>query len=908
MTPLTRAIEWWVSHVQRFKYATILVCFASAAVALFYAATNLGFKSSRTDLIHPAEEHAQNWQRYADEFGGESDIILVVGGREEAAMISAMETIAREVTSHPKHFDKLCYRLQVDKLRAKGLYQAPLADLKAIKTRLTGIEPILIGGFDQLSLQLMAQSTLTRLSLRDESVPLDPGSKTSLLQTATLLESLHTYLSPGTVYQSPWADPMIEGANERVRKIPQYFFSPDGRFAFLRVIPTEQKGNFVRSQEPVRILREILARVRPLYSELEFGLTGLPVLETDEMEAAQRGSEYSAFLSAIGVLIIFVVGFRALRHPLYAMASLGVAACWTLGWATLTVGHLNIISVSFIVTLIGLGIDYGIVWISQFEAGRALGLDSNEANIETSRTIGAGTLVSAITTAASFFTTMMTGFIGLRELGWIAGGGILFCLLAMFTLLPALLEWGAAPIAKKQIITKSERPTLGLIARWPGFFITVSCLCAVAAGVGITRLGFDYNLLHLQSRGLASVAWEHRLIEQTGTSGWYALSMANSAEEARRFTAEFAQLPSVGRVVEIASLIPADQPDKMPIIQAIHDLVAAAPKAGELVATRPDPTGLAQVLGRLAQIVPAGSGSDQIVLQRLVSAARQADKVLRILPPAEQFRRLTQYEQLWVEDLARQLNRLREVSDPEPVTVHDLPDSLVSRFYSPTGKWAIQIFAKGSVWDMEPLEAFQKDLATIDPQITGKPIATLSSLRQMTDGFQLSAALALVIILLAVWIDFRNWAHTLLAMLPLVVGISMMFGLLGWMNVDLNPANMIALPLILGIGVDYGVHVIHDYQSSEGRYVLRWRLGKGLLLNAMTTMLSFASLALAPHWGMVSMGIALATGVMTSTLAAMVLLPSLLAIISKNRTPAVILPEEKTTLELASTVYFKHAA
>lgn len=904
---LTRMLGGWVSLVQRFKLLTILACLISAAFSLGYAMMNLGFKTARTDLVHPAEESAQNWKRYADEFGGESDIILVVGGHEEAAMISALETIAHEIASHPKHFEKLCFRLQVDKLRAKGLYQAPLADLKAIKSRLSGLEPLLISGFDQLNLELMTGATLQRLTDRDETIPLDPSSKTALIQTATLLESLRTYLSPGTVYQSPWADPMIEGTNQRIRKIPQYFFSEDGRFAFLRVMPVVKEGAFVRNQEPIRILRDILSRIRPLYADLEFGLTGLPVLETDEMEAAQRGSEYSTILSAAGVLFIFVVGFRALRHPLYAMLSLAVAACWTLGFVTVSIGHLNILSVSFIVTLIGLGIDYGIVWISQFETFRTLGMDVNDANTQTSRVIGAGAMVGAITTAAAFFTTMITGFVGLRELGWIAGVGILFCLVSMFTLLPALLSWGAAPLPKRRRVDKSDRATLSLVSRWPRFFVGLVTLIAVAASLGIYRLHFDYNLLHLQPNGLASVQWEHRLMAQTGTSGWYALSMANSAEEARRLAEEFRQLSSVGRVVEIASFIPADQPEKMPIIQEIHDLVEAAPASGDLTATRSKPAGLIRVLGQMAQLVPAGSGSDQIVLQRIVNAARQAEKALKILPPAEQLKRLTQYEQLWIEDLTRSLNRLRDVSDPTPVNVRDLPDSLVSRFYSSTGKWAVQIFAKGSVWDMDPLVEFQKELSTIDPQVTGKPIATLHSLRQMTDGFRISGILALVIIFGAVWLDFRNIGQTFLAMLPLVVGIGMMFGLLGWFGVDLNPANMIALPLILGIGIDYGVHVIHDYRDSAGPYVLRWRLGKALILNALTTILSFASLALAPHWGMVSMGIALGIGVSTATLSAMILLPAILAMISRNKERADF-STEMPTLELASTVYFKHAA
>lgn len=896
----------WIGFVQRYPVGTVLLCLSLAAWSAYYSLTRLEIKTARTDLIDPNDPNVQNWKRYNREFGAESDIVVVVGGREPGMMVAAVETIASEIQAFPNHFEKLCYRLDVARLKSKGLYQLPVRELEAIRDGLSGLRPALVGSWDWLTVEGMARRTLVHVENLPASGAMDEPTRASVLATARLLESLAGQLDAGRIYRSPWQSPLPPSAEESIKRIPEHFFSPDQRFAFLRVAPKESDDpTFLRNHQSVRILRDLLTRMRTVYPDLEFGLTGLPVLETDEMQAAKLGSQRSILVSSVCILLIFVTAFRAWRHPLLAMGSLAVAGCWTMGFVTATVGHLNILSASFIVTLVGLGIDYGILWITGFEQAFASGKSAARANFEVARTTGSGTLIGAATTALAFLTSLFSGFLGLVELGWIAAWGVVFCLAASMTLLPALLVMAGSTKVSTPPRYPADRALAGPVARWPHAVAVVLVLGAGVLIAGLPRLSFDYNLLNLQARGLPSVAWEHRIIQETGTSGWYALSMANSAEEARRLAEEFQTLPSVGRVVEIASLIPRDQPAKLPLIQSIHDALVGLPEPGNLPVLK-SPSG-PDVLAAIDALVKAGSQASlraNILVARLVRAAHAVRAQLASLPIAEQANRLAKYQSLWIEDLVLQLARLRAVSHPEPVSVRDLPESLVERFYSQTGKWAIQVFAKGSVWDMGPLQRFRDELSAIDPQVTGKPISTLHSLQRMTDGFRTSGIIALLAVFVVLWMDLRRLRYALAAMTPLLIGGTAMFGALGWLGIGLNPANLIALPLILGIGVDYGVHVLHDYRNSSGRYVLGRGLGKALLLNAMTTMASFASLALAPHWGMVTIGIALSIGVACCTLLAVLFLPAMLAIASRNRPVLAEIP----VADLPSTVYYREAA
>ncbi|MFO0945498.1 MAG: MMPL family transporter [Planctomycetota bacterium] len=894
----------WIAFVQSHARATVVTGVVLAVVSLVYTAAKLGFKTDRTDLVSASAEFKRNLDAVTEEFGSDADIIVAVEGSDRTQMISAIETLARDISSYPGHFEKLCYRLKVDKLRAKGLYQLSLDDLKKIEDRIESMGPLLAGTWHWMTVENVLRTARFRLSNLNPQRPIDDKGRQVLESTTKLVESLESYLAQGSVYRSPWQTIFAENSGTSIEKIPDYFFSEDGRIAFLRVIPKTDPTTFTSNGQSIDIIREILHRVEPAYPKLTFGLTGLPILEHDEMLAAQSASTRSLLLSIFGVCLMFMVGFRAFRHPLFAVGSLVMSGCWTMGWVTLTIGHLNILSVSFLVTLVGLGIDYGILWLTRYETNLALGKQDREAGEETARNAGPPILVGALTTALAFYATMLTDFLGLKELGWIAGSGTVLCTIAAMSILPAMLTlWGRRPEVTRIKLT-DHLPMFPWLAPHASWVVAGALLLIAWTGWHAKSLWFDYNLLNLQSHGLPAVDWEMRLIEKTGTSAWYALSIADSPDEARRRKKEFEKLSTTGRVIEVASMIPEHQAEKRPIIELIGQSLTRLPtKDRQPNLPAPQLAAIRDLLLELSRNGFRVHAADRQVVDQLAASASSMARVLEGVDPAEAARKLAVYERHWLSDLIAQLWELKSVSNPEPVTLADLPTELVERYHGKSGKWLVQIFAKASVWDVEPLTQFRAEIASVDPNATGKPISTLHSLEQMIDGYKRSTWMAAIIILLAVWLDFRSLCDTLLSCIPLLIGVVMMFGIMGWLDIPLNPANLIALPLILGVGIDCGVHVVHAYREQSGPFELRRQLFRGLSLTGGTTIASFASLMIAQHRGMISIGQVLTIGIASCSVSAIFVLPAVLRLLPE-RNPATTLSDATASLrlELPSTV------
>src|SRR5262249_31102926 len=197
-------------------------------------------------------------------------------------------------------------------------------------------------------------------------------------------------------------------------------------------------GSFTAAQQSVAKMRQVVADTRSEFPGLEFGLTGLPVLENDEMTAAERDTRVASLLAIAGVTLLFFAVYRSLYYPLLTVVTLLVGTCWAMGWTTLTVGHLNILSATFAVMLIGMG-DYGVLWVMRYEAARRAGADVRTALLHTTTHVAVGNLTAASTLALAFFAAMLADFQAVAELGWIAGSGVLLCALACFTVLPSLL-------------------------------------------------------------------------------------------------------------------------------------------------------------------------------------------------------------------------------------------------------------------------------------------------------------------------------------------------------------------------------------------------------------------------------------------------------------------------------------
>jgi predicted RND superfamily exporter protein len=213
-----------------------------------------------------------------------------------------------------------------------------------------------------------------------------------------------------------------------------------------------------------------------------------------------------------------------------------------------------------------------------------------------------------------------------------------------------------------------------------------------------------------------------------------------------------------------------------------------------------------------------------------------------------------------------------------PISVADLPPDFRERYIGRSGKWLLRVFAKDCLWDFEPLEHFTRQIATVDPEATGKPFSTVEGLRAMKDGFQRAGLYALLVIVAVLFADFRSLRNTLIAVAPLTMGVILSLGIMGLFGVPLNPANMIAFPLILGVGVDNGVHVLHDYllRRREGQSTISYAIGRGVLVKALTTMIGFGMLMISSERGLAGLGFILTLGVGCCMLGALVFLPAVL--------------------------------
>ncbi len=301
------------------------------------------------------------------------------------------------------------------------------------------------------------------------------------------------------------------------------------------------------------------------------------------------------------------------------------------------------------------------------------------ANEQTARTMSPGILGGAITTALAFAMAMTTGFVGLVEMGWIAAGGVIFSLLATLTFLPALLSLTAhQPLASRKP-GKQTSPSVAIdvFNHWRTTIVVGIGVLFLGALVLLPRLQIDYNLLHLQQASLPSVQWEHRLLKSMGSSGWYAVSLAKSADDAVARKLAFEKLPTVGRVIELGSILPQQQTEKQPIIQSIGSMLTRLPKPSELpVLGTPDPTRLTTLMQQLAQLKPIADASSEIALGRLRDVADRVNQALKVTLPGERVGKSAVYQQRLLHELISQLNQLKQSADPTPVTKDDLPSNL----------------------------------------------------------------------------------------------------------------------------------------------------------------------------------------------------------------------------------------
>jgi hopanoid biosynthesis associated RND transporter like protein HpnN len=895
------AYKPFVNMALRFPLAVIGVALLGVVLSLLFSARHLEFYTSHLDLVSSGNRYKQLDQTFSREFDDVPERVIVVIQSQDRGRAKAFATaLAKRWESDP-NIDKVLYRIPLESLQDKALLFLNAEELAGLQETLEQHQEIFrefaaLPTLENLFALVNRETTRAMVSqvftgfLEDEKaegVPLD------LRFLLAMLRQLNRHLDPQQPYQSPWQEFFTSGADAASHD--GFLWSDDKQLLFVLANPKTDAGDFNRFRNAVAQIRQDVRELQGTYPDVEVGITGKAVLESDEMSAAQRDMTIATVISLIGVAVLFIAFFRGVVRPALSIITLIIGLGWSLGFTTLTIGHLNIFTIVFAPMLIGLGIDYGIHFTTRYEAERATGRNVRQALEHTFVGTGGGIVIATLTTAMAFYALVLGDFLGLRELGFMTGSGLMLILLATFTCLPALLvldeRWRTVSAPSSRVRRAEESGGyVERLYRFPWVGLAASACFVILSLLALGKVGTDFNLLRLQSERNESVIWAQRIFDSTRRSVLTGELMAQSLEEVERKVAALSRLPSVEKVDSILSVIPEDQQRKLALIDGLRPLV------GEVTIQHPDAesvdiAALRSTLQRLNAKIEEGQGSTQsseeeALRQDLREAQRLITRFLyatRQLPPAETQQALVTLQRELRGDLADKLAILQRSLRAEPVTIQELPRELQARYVGKTGKFRLFVFPAENVWEPQPLARFVKDLQAVDADAFGAPVTNFEYIETIKQGYEEAGVYAMSGIVFLTLLMFRGALPTVLALVPLLVGSVWTLGLMALFGVQFNMANLLFLPLIIGIGIDNGVHIVHHFRATEKyegeRVPLARSTAKAITLAALTTIVGFGSLMISSHHGIYSLGLLVSLGVGSVLIASLTTLPSLLAIL-----------------------------
>jgi hopanoid biosynthesis associated RND transporter like protein HpnN len=642
-------------------------------------------------------------------------------------------------------------------------------------------------------------------------------------------------------------------------------------------------------------LRQLVSETKTEVPGLNVGFTGEPVLELDEMAQSQKDTTVAAIVSLVLCALIFIYGYQETGRPVKATVCLLVGLGYTLAFATLVIGHLNILTITFMPILIGLAIDYGVHLISRYEEELRRGRNKEAALTKAMVFTGQGIFTGGFTTAGGFLAMGLTNFKGIQEMGIICGGGLLICMVPMMTMLPVLLMRGRQNVEDREpgdALAEKRARIENLWLRRPSWTAGLTlALCALAA-TQLHKVYFDYDLLNMQSKGLPAVEFEKELIDSTPKGVLFGAVVATNLQQAAALEQQLTNLPAVASVDSITSFLSEDQTRKLTLVNDIKQELCTVRFAA------PDlkPVNLQELSGTLYSLrgyLGAALDDVQKDAPELVSqfnSLRDAIEALRwemLRGDTNQVEansvKLAEFQRSLFDDVRDTFQALSTQDSRGPLSVADLPPALHDRFVGVTGKYLLMVYPKEDIWKRENQKVFIDQVGKLYPNVTGTPVQLYHYTALLKDSYQQAAWYSLGAIALLVFLHFRSVACVVLALVPVAIGSLWLGGLMGWLGVPLNPANIMTLPLVIGIGVTNGIHILNRFAEEQTPSILARSTGKAVLVSGLTAMAGFGSLILAQHQGIHSLGCVMTTGLATCMIAGLTFLPALLNLLMRPR-------------------------
>jgi len=868
-------IAAFVTWVTRWPVVTVLAMLVLTGASLSYAARHLGINTDTANMISPELPWRMDFNEYRASFPvRDQNIVAVVDSEDGELSMSFARDLAHALHAEPALFPSVFLQGDGDFFERNGLLYLPLADLQSLADRLIEAQPLLGRLAQDVSGAGVVNTLATAIERSDE---LSEANADDLDRILAELESTLSAADGGMRRPIVWGRLIGIDPQTSPRRL-------------LLIRPTLDFTRARPARDAIERIRELGGEINRTYGgAVSLRLTGTLAMEHEELTSITR-SAAAAGLAALGtVIIVLLWALRSLRLLAIAIVTLLSGLALTAAFAAAVAcadceprlhGHLNLLSVAFAVLYVGLGVDFILHLCLRVKELRRARHELVPALIETARGVGTSLLICAITTAVGFFAFIPTDFDGISELGLISGSGMLISLAVSLTLVPALIRlfWSG-----DELVGTAVRPRAG---RWRVQALPPGATCAVAGVVMlgsmllVPRLNFDGNPIHLRDPSAESIVALNELASDSDAPVFDLAVLVPDAAAAQQIASSLAGIDTVARVITAASLVPADQDEKLVELEYV-DLVLGSTLL-DFEPRTPDASRLRPALERLAGVLDA-QPRETAISQATLAAAHTWLASSDPAAPDESSLSVGNLDADILGNLVDQMRRLSRALEAEPFTLADLPPELEQRWINDAGQQLVEVVPREDINDNEAARRFVADVRAVAPHATGLPVVYQEASATVTKAFVDALAYAFIVVTLLLLLFLRSLADTLLVLVPIAFAAIVTSGVSVAIGLPLNFANIIALPLLVGVGVDSGIHMVHRMRTEPPKDgdPLHTSTSRAVFASALTTIASFGNLAFASHLGMASMGQLLTLGMVTSLVAVLVLLPALMRLLGR---------------------------
>ncbi len=853
---LTKLIVGIVRASCRFAWLVILAGIVLTGLAVEYTRQNFAITTDSSQLISAALPWRQRELEFDKAFPQRADLIIAVvdGLTPETADLAAAR-LAAELTSHPELF-KFVRRPDGGPFFEKnGLLFLEREEVARTTEMLIRAQPFLGS--------LAADPTLRGLAGTMSIIPMaaaqGQGQLDDFRQPMALISGAIEDVLAGRPSRLAWSE-LMTGQAPEPRELRKFIYlKPVLDFTAL------EPG--AKAAEAIRAAAKKLG-LTPA-NGLKVRLTGPVPMADEEFGTIAEGMEVNTALSVLAVLIIVWLALRSGRIIFAVMLALIVGLALTAAAGLMMVGALNLISVAFAVLFVGIGVDFGIQFSVRYRAERHLHPDLREALRSAAAEAGKPLALAAAATAAGFFAFLPTDYRGVSELGLIAGVGMMIAFLTSITLLPALLAVLRPPGETAEVGYAWLGPVDRFLARHRYFILAVTGLAVIGALPLLREVKFDFNPLNLRSSKVESVATFLDLLRDPSTNSNSIDVLAPSVRDAAALAEKIRGVSEVASVTTLESFVPDHQDEKRDILADAWQLLGPTLSPPQ---TKPAPTD-AETIVALANASQAFAEQRKPLDDATTEALRLSTLLRRLSEAAPEQRAAV--EAALMPGLKVTLQRLRTSLEPDHVSYERLPLDLVRDWVTKDGRARVEVAPKGDANDNETLRRFARAVLAVAPDATGTPVLIQESADTVVKSFVQAGVLAFVSITIILLVVLRRPSDMFYTLLPLVLAGIVTLELCAAFDLQLNFANIIALPLLLGVGVAFKIYYVLAWRAGETS-LLASSLTRAVFFSALTTATAFGSLWMSNHPGTSSMGKLLSLSLLTTLVAAVVFQPILM--------------------------------